>query len=211
MKKAILVHGIKVYWPERSIGKLDKYFKDRGFDTHIMRYGYIGPLGARQKNIDLAEKLAKQVVKARQEGYQVFVVAHSNGVTITHIAATKFKAPISMAVCINPALDKRLHPCPTASVVHVYHNAKDLPVRLAKWLRWFTPLARKARPWGEMGNVGYQGNNKHVCNFDTLNDFEVIASGHSGVFDEIKFYGPLIPYVALRDYAQRWGLANRGF
>lgn len=204
MNFAILVHGFNVSKPERTVGKLEPFFKAQGFDVELFRYGHIGLWGVRKRNKALARKLAQKVNAAKAKGYTVYVVSHSNGTTITHIASVRYKAQVDVAICINPALKKTLNPCPTAELVHVYHNEKDVPVRLAKWLRRLTPLSRRARPWGEMGREGYQGDNMRVWNFDTLNDFEIPASGHSGVFKEpeINYYGTLIPQAAVSDYRQ---------
>jgi hypothetical protein len=207
-KLAIIVHGFNVSKPERTVGKLAPYFEASGFQVSMLRYGHLGLWRVRKRNIALAKKLAQEVFAARRQGYQVYVVSHSNGGTITRIASEKYRAPIHLAVCINPALKKDLHPCPTAKTVHVYHNADDLPVRLGKWLRRIMPWDFDARPWGEMGCEGYQGDSMRVYNFDTKNDFRVKALGHSGVFkaEQIEFYGPLIAGAASNEegYATRF-------
>ena len=112
----------------------------------------------------------------------VDVVAHSNGCTIGRIASEIYAMPVNTFVAINPALKKDLNPCASAKLVQVWHNDGDIAVELGKWLRWLTPWARKARPWGEQGNEGYKGDDTNVVNFDCNGDFLVYASGHSAVF-----------------------------
>lgn len=192
--KVFLVHGFNVTKPGKTVGKLEEHFKAAGFVTEMFRYGHLGLWGVRKRNITLAKKLAQHCFDAHKEGFDVCVVGHSNGSTIAHIAAEKFNAPIDVAVLINPALKKDIRPCPTARLVHVYHNYKDVPVVWAKWLRRVAPWDFDARPWGEMGREGYTGKDMTVYNFDTLNDFlpGINTGGHSGLFTAVEYFGPVI-------------------
>lgn len=207
MKKlVILVHGFNITKWERTVGKLSQPFKDRGFKVVPFRYGHTNIYQVMLRNPSLARKLSEEAKEAKARGYRVYVVGHSNGVAILRLANIAYKAPIDVAVCINPALSRGLNPCPQASLVQVYHNAKDTPVILGKWLRRLTPWARASRPWGEMGRYGYLGNDANVVNFDTLNDFEEKGEDHSGVFKPPaeSYYKLMIPKLADEEARVYW-------
>lgn len=202
MKKlVILVHGFNVTKWESTVGKLKSPFEDLGFKAIPFVYGHTNILQVRLRNPSLAKKLADEVFEAKSRGYRVYVVGHSNGAAIIRIASVVNKAPIDVAVCVNPALQRNLNPCPQASLVQVYHNANDKPVVLGKWLRWLAPWAKAARPWGEMGRYGYLGIDANVANFDTLNDFLMKGSDHSGVFQPpaVGYFKLMIPNLANKE------------
>jgi len=202
MKKvAILIHGFNVFNPELTVGKLRPFLEYQGYEVQMFRYGWMGLWGARTRNRKLAARLAQLTRGYAFRGYEVHVFSHSNGGTIQYIAQNEYHAIINGVVCINPALKMTLHPCRGAKFAHVYYNDNDLPVKLGKWLRWFTPLARSARPWGEMGRCGYLGSHlvaPSVQSFDTEKGFSVPAKGHSGVFKDpaIDFFGEIIAVMA---------------
>ena len=201
MKIAILIHGFNVSKPELTVGKLRPFLEYHGYKVVMFRYGHTNLLQVRFRNKPIAKKLAVLVAQHKLLGRDVHVFCHSNGGTITRLATTKFKAAIDAAICINPALKRDLSPAPSAKFVHVYYNDNDKAVKLGKWLRWLTPFARAARPWGEMGRHGYNGKDLNVTNFDTENDFfECKARGHSGVFKEptINFFGAIIAECAAK-------------
>ena len=195
MKVAILIHGFNVANPELTVGKLRPYLEYQGYKVVMFRYGCIGLLGVWRRNKKLAKKLANLVDWYRVPGSTVHVFSHSNGSTITRLAANYYQADIDAAICINPALTRDLNPAPNADFVHVYYNDEDRAVKLGKWLRWLNPFARASRPWGEMGRHGYNGKDSNVENFDTeAGEYPYKAVGHSGVFKEpaMSSLGPII-------------------
>lgn len=199
LKLAILVHGFNVTKPERTIGKLKPHFEQQGYKVVMFRYGHFGLWDVYKKNEKTALDLACLIDEYTLEGYEVQVVCHSNGAAITHLATAIYNANVSGVVCINAALRRHINPAPDAKFVHVYYNDEDRAVKFGKWLRWLTPYARRARPWGEMGRHGYSGSDANLTNFDSENDFQTSAVGHSGVFKnpEVKFFGPVIAYKAM--------------
>ena len=59
--------------------------------------------------------------------------------------------------------------------VHVYHNAGDMLVEFSKLVPF--------HPWGDMGNVGYVGDDARVTNFDQANTAGLpVLNGHSDIF-----------------------------
>ncbi len=90
---------------------------------------------------------------------------------------------------INPALKKDLVPGSQVQRIDVWHSPSDQPVKLAKLLP-----AANARPWGEMGAVGYQGDDKRMCNHNKECGYSVISREHSDMFkmEKLAFYGPAV-------------------
>ena len=176
MKKSplvLLVHGYNVFNPETSVGKLRTFFEVRGCPTVIIDYGHTGLRETRRKNPKVAGELAAIV------------------------AASKLAEP---AVYINPALEKHLAPGPNVARCHVWHSPSDSPVkwgrRLSKIIprKWFN-----ARPWGEMGAVGYAGEDPRVTNFNKEKGYVLSSKEHSDVFkwELMPYFGGLIVSAAL--------------
>lgn len=198
----LLVHGYNVFDPEETVGQLRTFFETQGCPTIIVDYGHTGLIETRRKNPKIAKRLAYLVEasKTAQPNRPVIVVGHSNGCAIIHLATTAHNAAIDTVVYINPALGKRLAPGPQVSRCQVWHSPSDKPVKWAKRLsriiprRWFN-----ARPWGEMGAVGYLGDDKRVQNFDKQNDFLLSSKEHSDVFHWrlLPYFGDLIAKTAL--------------
>lgn len=184
-KAVILGHGWNVSNPMSTVGKLKKPFEKLGYHVEVLNYGYWPHTWQATKfNYSVARRLAKMVNVLQAKGFEVDYVGHSNGVAIGYIANDKFGMCVNTFVAINPALKKNLNPSNNAQLVQVWHNDGDRAVVLGKWLRWLTGWARKARPWGEMGNEGYTGKDKNVVNFNCSEDFKVKAHGHSAVFQK---------------------------
>ena len=185
MRAVIPVHGWNVSDWRSTVGRLKRPFEVLGYHVEPLNYGYWPHTWQATKgNVKVARKLAKMVSTLQAKGYEVDVVGHSNGCAIGHIATERFGMCVNTFVAINPALKKNLNPSDNAQLVQVWHNDGDRAVVLGKWLRWLTGWARKARPWGEMGNEGYTGRDKNVVNFNCSEDFKVKAHGHSAVFEK---------------------------
>ncbi|MCK4871082.1 MAG: alpha/beta hydrolase [Gammaproteobacteria bacterium] len=198
----LLVHGFNVYNPEKSVGKLRTFFEVRGCPTVIINYGHTGLIETRRKNPKIAKKIAAVVSAAKKvhPNREVIVVGHSNGCAIMHLATTKYAAAIDTSVYINPALEKHLAPGAAVKRCHVWHSPSDKPVKWGKRLsriipkRWFN-----ARPWGEMGAVGYIGTDKRMFNFNKQADFLLVSREHSDMFkwSLLPYFGELIANEAL--------------
>ena len=59
---------------------------------------------------------------------------------------------------------------------------------LSRIIKFFTPDKYYSRPWGSMGNKGFQGEADNVLNCDTGNDqvYHITAHGHSDEFTSGK-------------------------
>lgn len=189
----ILVHGFNVANPEFTINKFRQYFESLGCMVEAFTYGYVPfTWQITRSNPKIAKRLAGRCEYWADQGYKVIITNHSNGATITRIATEIHGAPIWRVLSIHPALTKTLHPCETADKVIVVHNEGDSAVVAGKWLsaivRRLTPNRYRARPWGEMGKVGYKGDAPNVQNIDTgdATIFEPTAHGHSDEFSKSK-------------------------
>lgn len=198
----ILIHGFNVTDGGAStISKLKPYYHKRGAHVISLRYGWFGLLRARFCNEEVSEKLAA-LIKAESPHYpRIIVVGHSNGCAVAHLASFKCTLPIHRLVYINPALKRYYVPGAGVKNVDVWYNPKDIAVLLAKFLFW----RAKERPWGLMGRTGYIGDDPRFVNFDTANDFSVVAKGHSTVFKKkkIAFFGALITLISMNTPGKR--------
>ena len=184
---AILIHGYNVADPGETTGKLRRHFESLGVLVEEFTYGF-WPFTwqVSEGNFKEAKLLSERCLYWKMKGYKVIVAGHSNGVCITHLATKYHDAAIDVCVAINPALQVRINPAPKANAVHVWHNEGDKAVKWAVWLRKIFKGVR-ARPWGEMGAVGYKGVDTNVTSFDAGNDFVAMqAHGHSDMFSEAK-------------------------
>lgn len=211
VKKAIiLIHGYNVSNPGKSVGRLRKPFEALGYKVVMLNYGY-WPFTWQITHINpkVAKKLADSVKELIDEGYTVDIAGHSNGCTIVYLASHRYDLEVNTFVAINPALKRDSHPCISAKLVQVWFNGSDMPVIFGKWLRWLTPWARKARPWGEMGMEGYKGKNNEppVVGFDAGEQFKVKAEGHSAVFER-KVRGFFLPRIAVYCRTHRLTVAS---
>lgn len=195
------VHGYKVSDYRNSTGLVIAECERRGIQATNLVYHADTVIAARKKNQDIARRLAGRVALCRQAGYtNIVVVAHSNGVAALRMAYDLYKPPITVAICVQPALPSNLHPFPAARTL-VLWNDKDRVVRMGKILTWLTKwfISEKAaaqRNWGEMGATGYIGDAPNLTNIDTQ-DINLQAYGHSSVF-ETWVREHTVPYIVDR-------------
>ena len=193
----LLIHGFNVFNPEKSVGKLRTFFEVRGCPTVMINYGHTGLIETRFKNPKIAKKIATitAAIKKADPFRPIILVGHSNGCAIIHIATNDFRAIADNVVYINPALEKHLSPGKYVKKCHVWHSPSDKPVKWARRLskiipkRWFN-----ARPWGEMGAVGYVGQDERMLNYNKEYSFLLSSKTHSDVFDWelMPYFGELI-------------------
>lgn len=197
-KIALLVHGFNVR--DRgvgTVGRLRFFFTARGWDVINFDMGWMGLIQVRTQNKKHAQNVAAAARTAKTLGSEVIAVGHSNGCRILHHATSDFDAPIDRIAYINPALDPDLAPGRHVDSLHVYHSPSDKPVRLARYLPSHT--------WGNMGAVGYLGEDPRVFNFNK--EIALIPSvAHSDFADEDKlpFYGPLIVNNLIRGNYEKY-------
>jgi len=191
----IFLHGYNV-WDGgiQTVGKLRSFFVTYPNTVYVMmNYGHFTLIETRFKNDGVAKRLSKAVTHAKEGGFRVIVVGHSNAGSIIHRASNKYPCPIDKAVLINPALRAKLAPGECIKSVDVWHSPSDKAVKFAKWIPF-------RRAWGEMGSVGYQGDDPRITNYNKEKDFPVSSDEHSDVFtaEKITYFGPLIAEIALR-------------
>lgn len=169
-----LLHGFNVTDRGRdTTDRLIPHFRGAGFCVRDHDYGWFGLLQVRFRNKAVAQDLSKQVYHGD------IGVGHSNGCTILAQAAD-MGAPFRGLVFINPALEAERYVAPQVEWINIYYNAGDVPVRVAKYL-WH-------HPWGNMGQVGFSGEDDRVHNVDCSET----VNGHSDIFTKLEQWGPAI-------------------
>ncbi|RKZ86756.1 MAG: hypothetical protein DRQ39_05350 [Gammaproteobacteria bacterium] len=161
----VFVHGFNVHdGGADTLDTLKPYLKD---DHTILEadYGWIGLAGVKI----FGKKIARVIAGMTPNG--AIGVGHSNG-CMELIRACEYGAPFSQLILINPALDNDINMPLQVGRIDVLHNLEDDVVTMAKWY----PFSY----WGDMGRVGYTGNDTRVHNHETQQIFNV--EGHSGVF-----------------------------
>jgi len=195
----LLIHGINTKNPAGSVGQFRTFFEAAGVPCIIVDYDHVGFIRARQKNKKVAEKIAT-ITKAikKNNGVKIVALSHSNGCAISHIATTEFLAPIDYCIYLNAALKRTLAPGPSVEQCDVYYSPSDTPVKAAKALSKVTRFISKdwfdARPWGEMGAYGYEGDDARMIGYDKENNSPVVSKTHSDIldWDKTPFFGPVI-------------------
>jgi len=184
--KAFFVHGFNVKDNGAStIGKMLPFFANANISTQMITYGHFNLFEPRWENKAVAQRLKDSIQEARDEGYKIIVIAHSNGCDITQRAAEQ-GAVIDKAVLISAAIDNNIEFAPSIKSVDVWHSRKDWVLFLAK----FMPFNR----WGEMGRTGATRYDKRVKNFDRSQNYDAPSSWHSDLFASplIEYFGPII-------------------
>ncbi|WP_339869053.1 hypothetical protein [Pseudohongiella nitratireducens] len=188
----ILLHGFNVRdGGKGSVGKLMMFFEAAGCSVELMSYGYFNVFMPRWRNKTVARDLADKVARVKAAGYRCVVCAHSNGAAITHLAGKKHDAPIDKVMYINPALDAGVRFPESFGAFDVWHNPKDIIVKLARLIPW--------HQWGSMGAVGYTRFDHRGHNYNMLTNFDLPSALHSSIFHDPAraVFGPLIAQKAL--------------
>lgn len=209
---AIHLHGYNVEDYRETIGQLDQEFKNADVESVVLVYHADHAREARQKNPDVARRLATRIQFYRDRGYTVIVTAHSNGNAILRLAFDLYDTSPDIAACIQPALPSTMHPSPGAKHISVYWNPDDRVVKLGRVLTWITKLISNKwaaeRNWGQMGATGYEGTNLNVDNINTLDAFhDRRASGHSGIFDR-KASGYWMNFIFKTSYSRALAICD---
>lgn len=179
--RIVLVHGFNVRDPAKTIGKLAALYVAEGVPADhvkLFRYGWLGLLGVKFGNDNLAEALRCLLLEVADRGEPVIVVAHSNGAALVHRAAwlmDEWGDPhgvIERAVYLSPALDRDAQPSPAVKAYDVFYTANDWAVRFSRL--W-------PSEWGDMGARG--PSDDYGGKYRKVNGSCVIQS-HSGYFAE---------------------------
>ncbi len=162
-----LVHGWRSrgeYMDQLAIG-----LRARGYAVRVIKYGRTFWRGeTEQRSFDAVV----QLVKVAKRGD--VVIGHSNGCNIIHDASRvglKAESCIFLSPALDEDIDSRDYPA-TFRRIHVWHTKRD-------WAVWFGRFLPNS-DWGQMGRVGYQGNDERFVNRDWTNTI----GGHSEWFDE---------------------------
>lgn len=154
MKVAVLVHGFADFSGWLTTDRLRPYLQEAGWYVHEHDYGFVllpELFHNKQEARKLAEFLQHPLVVSDFVG-----IGHSNGCRVLQLAC-QMGAPFSRLALIHPALDRRAEfRGPKLRRVDVWHSSADWVVKLARFLPF--------HPWGDMGAVGYQGDDPKVRN-----------------------------------------------
>ncbi len=169
---ALLVHGIRVDDPERSVGRLRGCFERAGFDFALYEYGRVGLVRAAAGNRGYALGLLSAI---RICGRPVVVIGHSNGCALIHRAAREQamdveagQGDVALRLCayLSPALDADAPAAPGIERIVVAHTRHDHVVRWARVI----PGAY----WGDMGACGATTGEPYENH-----DYSMTVNGHS--------------------------------
>jgi pimeloyl-ACP methyl ester carboxylesterase len=179
-QEVILTHGFNVRDEGvKTTDQLRPYFEQAGYYVYEADYNWTGLLGVRLCNAKLARMMAGMVAE------NTIFVGHSNGCAIGWMASL-CGAPFEQMILINPALDNDVKFGPQVKRIHVWHTRFDKPTMISKFLL--------VHPWGDLGRVGYKGNDPRVFNYNMADDFPMAVRGHSEVFKSPlkELFGPMI-------------------
>lgn len=168
--RVVLIHGAEYRKKSRSkMCRLAPAFRAAGFRTVIPTYGFLPAL-----LLGLIPWLDDRIAESLS-GFiepEDILVGHSNGATLSYLISKRIA--VKGTVLINAALES--DKLPNARFVHVYFNAGDIVTKLSAIIPF--------HPWGNMGGVGYQGDDPRVKNFDQGNTPGLPKlDGHSDVFN----------------------------
>lgn len=140
-------------------------------DSKVWSYGWLGLFGVRFFNGRIARMLADSLTDG------CVVVGHSNAAAIIHRALQLDNCPsIKRVVLIRPALDSSVEFGDKVERVDVFHHHDDLPVSMSRFI--------PCHEWGDMGAVGYEGDELNVFNHDSSVLFGEYAGHHSAFANE---------------------------
>lgn len=184
MKKvAILIHGFNVINAGRTTtGKLRPFLLAAGYEVDEITYKFWpiinGLINTHTKNDKVAQSLVDKCQQYQEDEYEITVIGHSNGCTITYLAS--YKTLIDKIVFINPALERNKAPFCINKYI-VYYSNGDIANRLGGYLNWLIPGDEMNRPWGQMGTYGpnYKSDIMETVNEEVLLNKKI---GHSDVF-----------------------------
>lgn len=179
--RVVLVHGFNVRDPAKTVGKLAAMFIAQGVradHVKLFRYGWLGLLGVKFGNDNLAETLRCLLLEVADRGEPVIVIGHSNGCALIHRTAwlmddrSDGHGIIERAVYLSPALRRDAPPSPAVKQTDVFFTRNDWAVRASRL--W-------PSEWGDMGARGpvddYNGRYRKV-------DGTVVIQGHSDYFSD---------------------------
>ncbi len=168
----LLVHGFNVADGGRATTDLLRGpFEAAGCRVYECDYGWRGLAGVRLSRTRITRDIAYLAWKHKID----VVVGHSNGCHYARWASWEYDN-FPFTVWINPALDRACSIPTTLRGVHVWYSRHDEAVRWAARIPGST--------WGDMGRVGYAGDDSRVESYDIEALFRApdLRIGHSDFF-----------------------------
>jgi len=144
----------------------DKRYNFKNLNICELDYNHFNLIQAKLADKPIG-KIMSELSNSLSSGDINIFIGHSNGCAILHHASL-YGLNSDLFVYVNPALDCKLSPNSTIKNVQVWHNKYDMAVTIAKYIPFTI--------WGDMGNVGYVGNDKRM-----MNNVENVK-GHSAIF-----------------------------
>lgn len=188
MTQVVFAHGnFLIDDGESSIDRLKPYLSHH--EILEADYGFLSITGSILFNNNVAG-----VIKGMAPRNSVGI-GHSNGCYLL-IKACQLGAKFKVLILINPSLPPLLEIPESLSKVIVLYNRFDYGVWTAKLF---------SRSWGDMGRVGYLGDDPRVSSYETHEMFKV--SGHSSIFrDKPAELAEFIEYhIGSDNYCQSCG------
>lgn len=165
-RKCFILHGFNIKdGGEKTTDKLVALVREMGYEPIQFDYGWLGLLGARI----FSDNIAHLLTNLSSNGD--IAIGHSNGCNIIN-KAIRYGAQFERLLYVSPALDNNTELGAQVLECTVLHTKRDWVVQLASILPW--------HPWGNMGRVGYRGEDNRYKNIDCTN----WAAGHSDYFSE---------------------------
>ena len=194
---AIFIHGLNVKTEIGSLRKMIPFFSARGIDVIEFNYGYLWLGGAIEKNRELSRLLAHTINEAYDNYDSVVVLGHSNGCAIMELATNHFQK-CDAYVYLHPAIDSSNSPSDKVRFTQVWFNPDDIVIKLCRYVYPFKWI-RKRTGWGDMGVVGYTGNDSNVTNYEIKTHGLSGIETHRAVFHRLAIYGSKIVDTILSD------------
>lgn len=169
-----LIHGFADFSGRWTTDKFRPFLEKAGLTVVEQDYGF---------------SLAPNIFDNERESTKLahfnpgFVIAHSNGSRIVQMASWKGLTS-RLVILINPALDTKAKFGPGLKKILVLHTPSDKVLLLASLIPF--------HPWGKMGRVGYEGDDKRVENWDMRTSFVMVpwrarVKTHLGIFRKKRF------------------------
>ena len=163
-----MVHGIRTWdggLKSFSDLKNELSFKVDRSNIHVVDYGYIlFPI----TNERATSAIINSISEVTEED-QLIIIGYSNG-SWGAVQVAEMGYPVDHLVLINPALHCDYEFPEQIKRIDVYYSSDDFVVSIGKMLmnvfslvfgRWWN-----VPKWGEMGKIGYKGNDSRIHNHD---------------------------------------------
>lgn len=175
MKTIHLIHGFNVFdGGKGSIGSLQKYFEDAGYNVVLHNYGWVGIFRLRLVNRKTVRRIMDDI-----DPNNDIVIGHSNGCLVAWMIAGE-GVIIDKLVCIQPALRRDTIFPHTVRHILAFYNKKDIAVFAARVFRYINPVSWfNPHQWGMAGKSGFTRKDSRRTQINTMTDLPVVCKGHT--------------------------------